>query len=392
MTVVGLVTEYNPFHNGHIYHIEQAKQLTGAATVVAVMSGNFVQRGMPAIFDKWTRARFALEHGIDVVYELPLAFAVQPGHIFARGAIQILVDAGVDAIVFGAEHVDWDFMALAKVAREKLTHAAAFKDYSQTYATAVNTVLQAELGVSLTDPNDILGLSYASALLDLGLADRVQLQPIQRVAARYHDVVATDEHIASATTIRALAAAEQFSELIKYVPTQVAAAFASPAVVQEWDEWLPLLRYRVQMSPVSALEKIYQLNDGLAFRLHTVMDRLPKNASMTELMARYKSKRYTQARLQRSLLYTLLNITDDEMQLAMQQPYLRVLGTTGRGRQFIKDHRQQVALPVVNRTDEQAIAGLQKLDYRAGRLYELMTNPSTNGMHQDTGRIPIILE
>ncbi|WP_373770975.1 nucleotidyltransferase family protein, partial [Weissella soli] len=171
-----------------------------------------------------------------------------------------------------------------------------------------------------------------------------------------------------------------------------AAAFASPAVVQEWDEWLPLLRYRVQMSPVSALEKIYQLNDGLAFRLHTVMDRLPKNASMTELMARYKSKRYTQARLQRSLLYTLLNITDDEMQLAMQQPYLRVLGTTGRGRQFIKDHRQQVALPVVNRTDEQAIAGLQKLDYRAGRLYELMTNPSTNGMHQDTGRIPIILE
>ena len=76
MTVVGLVTEYNPFHNGHIYHIEQAKQLTGAATVVAVMSGNFVQRGMPAIFDKWTRARFALEHGIDVVYELPLALSL----------------------------------------------------------------------------------------------------------------------------------------------------------------------------------------------------------------------------------------------------------------------------------------------------------------------------
>lgn len=392
MTVVGLVTEYNPFHNGHIYHIEQAKQLTGAETVVAVMSGNFVQRGIPAIFDKWTRARFALENGVDVVYELPLSFAVQPGHIFARGAVQILADAGVDAIVFGAEHVDWDFLALAKVAQQKLKHAAAFKDYSQTYATAVNTVLQAELGLSLTDPNDILGLSYASALLDLGLADQVQLQPIQRVAAQYHDVVATDDHIASATTIRALAQTQQFAELAKYAPTQVVAALEGGPTVKAWDAWLPLLRYKVQMTPVHALEKIYQLNDGLAFRLHTVVDRLPKNASMTELMAQYKTKRYTQARLQRSLLYTLLNITDDEMQIAMQQPYLRVLGSTGRGRQFIKQHRKQVDLPVINRTDETAIAGIQKLDYRAGRLYELMTNSNTSEMHQDTGRIPIILE
>lgn len=109
MKAVGLVTEYNPFHNGHIYHIEAAKAATGADVVVAVMSGNFVQRGEPALMDKWHRAQLALSHGVDLVIELPTFFAVQPSHLFADGAIQLLTALNVKQVVFGSEHADVDF-------------------------------------------------------------------------------------------------------------------------------------------------------------------------------------------------------------------------------------------------------------------------------------------
>ena len=131
MEAVGLITEYNPFHNGHAYHVAQAKALTGADVVVAVMSGNYVQRGVPATFDKWQRAELALRGGVDLVFELPFAFAVQPAHIFARGAVQLLADAGVKTIVFGAEHGDLDFLALAQQAHQRLM---ADKQFSTDYS------------------------------------------------------------------------------------------------------------------------------------------------------------------------------------------------------------------------------------------------------------------
>ncbi|MFR6560392.1 MAG: nucleotidyltransferase family protein, partial [Weissella confusa] len=184
MEAVGLVTEYNPFHNGHAYHVAQAKAVTGADTVVAVMSGNYVQRGVPAVFDKWRRTELALAGGVDIVFELPFAFAVQPAHIFARGAVQLLADAGVSSIVFGAEHAELDFLALAQQARERLAADDHFSaDYSQTYATAFNDVLAEVVGFRLTDPNDMLGFAYATAVIELGLADQIRLQPIQRIKA-----------------------------------------------------------------------------------------------------------------------------------------------------------------------------------------------------------------
>lgn len=114
MKAVGLVVEYNPFHNGHRYHLAQAKRLTGADVVVAVMSGNFTQRGEPTILDKWSRTLAALQNGVDLVVELPVADAVQPAHRFAMGALSLLNDLQVADVVFGAEHPDWDFAAMVK--------------------------------------------------------------------------------------------------------------------------------------------------------------------------------------------------------------------------------------------------------------------------------------
>ena len=130
MKAVGLVVEYNPFHNGHRYHLAQAKRLTGADVVVAVMSGNFTQRGEPTILDKWSRTLAALQNGVDLVVELPVADAVQPAHRFAMGALSLLNDLQVADVVFGAEHPDWDFAAMVKA--EQDFNQAAFHQFNNT--------------------------------------------------------------------------------------------------------------------------------------------------------------------------------------------------------------------------------------------------------------------
>ena len=164
MHAVGLVTEYNPFHNGHIYHIEQAKKITNADVVVAVMSGNFTQRGEPTILDKWQRTRAALANGVDLVVELPVFMAVQPSHRFAAGALQLLNDLQVTDVVFGAEHPLWDFSKL--VTAERHFNEKSFEQFNATYATQFNQQLNELTGHQLTDPNDILAFAYYKAIID----------------------------------------------------------------------------------------------------------------------------------------------------------------------------------------------------------------------------------
>lgn len=393
MKAVGIVAEYNPFHNGHAYQIAQAKKITNADTAVVVMSGNFVQRGLPAVFDKWQRTRLALVGGADLVYELPFAFAVQPAHLFARGAVELLLSAGVTNIAFGAEHAQLDFLALARTARQTLNQNEAFKnDYTQTYATVFNDVLADVTGKRLSTPNDLLGFAYAMAVLDLGYDDKVQLFPIQRKGASYHQTGITDTHIASATALRELMEKKATSgEFANYVSEPAVQLLTAGDQTQSWDEaWYPFLQYKILTTPVSQLEQIYQLNDGLAYRLKEQITRYTR-VDYETFMTMFKSKRYTWARLQRTNLYTLLNVRHDEMMQALQHPYLRVLGATRQGRLFIKQTRDQVQLPVINRVTHDMVTDILQLDYRAGKLYELMAKqPMQQAM--DTGRIPVFYE
>ena len=395
MEAVGLITEYNPFHNGHAYHVAQAKALTGADVVVAVMSGNYVQRGVPATFDKWQRAELALRGGVDLVFELPFAFAVQPAHIFARGAVQLLADAGAKTIVFGAEHGDLDFLALAQQAHQRLMADKQFStDYSQTYATAFNDVLADVVGFRLTDPNDMLGFAYATAVIDLDLVGAITLQPIQRIKAGYHETQLVDDHIASATAIRELMDKQApTTSFLPYVGQQAAELLAQGAQTAPWSTtWYHALQTKVMTTPIAELEQIYQLTDGLAYRLQEqVAQHLATD--FTSFMAAYKSKRYTQARLQRTLLYTVLNITSAEMQTAMATPYLRMLGATTLGRRYLKQQRDKFSLPVIHKVEKDDLTGILALDYRAGRLYQLFSQrPADLAKAQDTGRIPVFIE
>lgn len=199
MKAVGIIAEYNPFHNGHAYHLAEAKRVTGADVAVVVMSGNFVQRGEPAILDKWERTKLALHNGADLMVELPVFDAVQPGHLFAKGAIAILAALGVKDLVFGSEHPDIDFMDLAKQAQGIEAEGSGAKN--QTYAAAYAADLEEKTGFKLEDPNDILGFSYAKAVVESEV--EMNLHPIGRIQAGYHDKEFDEgAEIASASSIR----------------------------------------------------------------------------------------------------------------------------------------------------------------------------------------------
>lgn len=386
MKVVGLVTEYNPFHNGHRYHIQQARAVTGADVVVAVMSGNFVQRGEPALFDKWIRTQTALENGVDLVIELPTFYAVQPSHIFAEGAVRLLAAMGIKEMVFGSEHADVDFLKLAEQA-PSVASGQTFQEKNQTFAQAYANQLALATGFTLEDPNDILAFGYAKAVIKLGVD--MTLHPIQRVAAGYHDQSFSDtQTIASASSIRLALHKGKLEKVQGVVPeaTLQAISDAPHTIAFETPFW-QLLKYRLTTDTIGQLGQVYQMAEGLEHRLTAVALGEPGPKNYQNFIKTVKSKRYTFARIQRTLLYTLLNVKVDQMQAAMQDPYLRILGFTDVGQQFLNHIKKAATLPLISKVDQNLAKANLRLDYKAGKLWQMLANDA--GQQQEVTRQPI---
>ncbi|MEE6677375.1 nucleotidyltransferase [Limosilactobacillus fermentum] len=374
MKAVGLVVEYNPFHNGHRYHLAQAKRLTGADVVVAVMSGNFTQRGEPTILDKWSRTLAALQNGVDLVVELPVADAVQPAHRFAMGALSLLNDLQVADVVFGAEHPDWDFAAMVKA--EQDFNQAAFHQFNNTYATQFNQQLEAVTGHALTDPNDILAFAYhrAKAAGDFGF----QLQPIQRVNNHYADQQLTGA-ISSAGAIRQAVKGHQ--DVTETVPAQTASALAKLTTIPNWEQLYPLLANQLIQTPAPLLEQTYQVKEGLENRLKEAAER---HRDFTSFLRAVKTKRYTYGRLMRVAFYLTLNLSDQDM--ANYHPYHRVLGFTAAGQAYLHQVKKELSYPLITKVNQRMKNAELALDYRAGKLYQFFGTPE-----QDLTRGPIRL-
>lgn len=377
MHAVGLVTEYNPFHNGHRYHLSQARELTHAEVVVAVMSGNFTQRGEPTLLDKWQRAQVALTNGVDLVVELPIFMAVQPAHRFAAGALELLAALGVDDVVFGAEHPEWDFKQL--VAAEQNFTASGFSQYNATFATQFNEQLKNQTGLSLTDPNDILSFGYYKAQINERLP--LRLHPIQRRGSQYHDERIEGE-IASASAIRQ--AVLEHGDFKQAVPVQTAQQLQKLQQVPSWDAMYPMLRNQLIQAPVEQLAQIYQMAEGLEYRMK---DAAQRNLSFAGFMKAVKTKRYTYAHLLRVYLYTILQLTESQVSDHLKRPYLHVLGFNERGRDYLHSIKKQVELPLLTKIDQNLRDDLLNLDYRAGKLYQTFTP-----VEQDLKHAPVIVK
>ncbi|WP_261810436.1 nucleotidyltransferase [Levilactobacillus humaensis] len=371
---VGIIAEYNPFHNGHADQIRRAKATTGADVVVAAMSGNWVQRGEPALMDKWERTQAALAGGVDLVVELPSAIVIQPANLFAAGGVATLGALGCDWLAFGTEHPDMDYDRLmANLPTDPMT----FKRYDQTYAQLFQGYLKDQTGIALEDPNDILGFFYALANRQQGQS--LRLVPLSRRGSQHGDqTIAVASAFASATAIRSAALEHDWGAITPVVPASTLAALQA-AQLTDWEDFWPALQYQLVSGHVADLRQHYQITEGIEYRLQRAA---LGSASFAAFMQAVKTKRYTYTRLQRQATYLLGQIKPAEMVANPQ--YLRVLGYSDRGQAYLHQIKKQVSLPLISRADREWLNGAGALDNRMGAIRTLIT-----GVPQDYGRIPV---
>ena len=363
MTITGIIAEFNPFHNGHKYLLEQAEGLK-----IVVMSGNFMQRGEPAIVDKWTRAQMALENGADLVVELPFLVSVQAADFFGQGAVAILVRLGINTLAFGTEEV-LDYQKIADLYTEKGAEMEKFVDNlpdSLSYSQKTQAMWKefAGLDFSGNTPNHVLALAYAKAVA----GRNIRLHPIQRQGAGYHSVN-KDVDFASATALRQHQSDKDFLE--RFMPSL--ALFENASKVS-WEDYFPLLRYQILSNP--ELTTIYQVNQEMAVRIKEAIKTAQSVEELVELVA---TKRYTKARVRRLLTYTLVQARESGLPEG-----IHILGFTEKGRQHLKALKEQVNL--VSRIGKEPWDAMTQ---KADQIYQL-GHPSIE--EQNFGRVPNRIE
>ncbi len=354
MRTVGLITEYNPFHNGHLHHLQESLRVTGADTSVAVMSGHFLQRGEPALLAKWVRTEMALATGVDLVLELPFPFACNSAPHFAMGAVQTLNALGVvDALCFGSEAGAIE--PLQKVAQLLIEKSDAIEAGTREllrcgvgYPAARAEVLlklSPELSSKMmASPNNILGIEYLRALQTT--SSQMSAFTIPRLGADYHSTEVSG-HIASATGIRELIA--DGSKIAHLLPTECR-TILSEALDQGRSLDYGRLFLSLQtllLRDGESLRGIYQVADGLEQRL---VDAAMMSTDYADLADTIKSRQWTLTRIQRILSYVLLQMCNDDMREFLQQGpmYLRLLGATEKGRKVLAKVRAKRSLPMIS--------------------------------------------
>lgn len=369
MKICAIICEYNPFHNGHLYHLNAARERSGADAIVCVMSGNFVQRGEAAIMDKYTRARHAVIAGADAVIELPALFATSNAELFAKGAIHLLSSIpAVQSLCFGAENADKTAFLLGakylnnepeEVSEKLKAEIEKGASYAKARAQAWAGFLPLDL---LCSPNNILGLEYAKAILASGA--NIQILPIERKGAGYSDSN-LQETYSSATAIRA--AIENGQTLNDNLPDFVFNDL--PTALQSGLD--ALKKYALLSTSKEEIARVCDCTEGLenAFQ-RAALEKQPLEKTLT-------SARYTSSRIRRIALQNLLKIHENTIREALLNPlYLNVLAIK-KERKDLLSALGESAFPLLIRAhDDEALTGVagraREIDRFADQVYSLL--------------------
>ncbi len=386
MRACGLIVEYNPLHNGHLYHIQSAQKVSKADCMIAIMSGPFLQRGEPAIIDKFHRAKAALANGVDIILELPYPYAVQSSNNFAKGAVRTLHEIGVSSICFGSESgfiTDFTTSYHLFKTRESLYTETLQKNlklgisFPQASMLSLEKIGLTSTKMDLSQPNNILGFSYVRMILD----NHLPIEPltIKREKNDYHEQMITDP-IASATSIRKqLISYNKLSEEVR--PTlpsesteQLLQYKETTTLWHKWENYFPLIHYRVMTMSTHELAEIHGVDEGLEYR---IKDTAKHVTSFKQWINSIKTKRYTWTRLQRVFVHILTNTKKNEL-VAFENnesvPYIRLLGFTDTGRKYLNEYKKKINIPLITQFSGKHY-DLLKMDERASHAYYSIIPP-----------------
>lgn len=378
MKACGIIAEYNPFHKGHHYQIEQIRKQTDADVIVVVMSGNFVQRGEPAIENKWHRAKMALENGADLILELPTLSSTQATDWFAAGGVGILHAAKCQEIAFGVEDTSVDYQVAFEEWNTLQTrikeHVTNDEMKSLTYANRLSLVVKENFGENsplyrlMQQPNQQLGFAYVKEILSRNLP--MKFLTIERMGNGHLDEVLLEGQFASGTALRKqLLKSERNSKL--YVQLPYLEEVSSNEYRNGLEQYWTLLKYQIERSSVEELRSIYQMDEGIEYRFKKC---LPQANSFYDFIQLLKNKRWTWARLQRLCLYVLLGITNEQLTQyfeSIREPKeVTVLGFTKIGREYLKTLREEETEFITNYAHPSL-----ELQKKFDNIYDIM-NPS----------------
>jgi predicted nucleotidyltransferase len=377
----GIIVEYNPFHNGHYYHLHESKKVTNSDLIIAVMSGNFLQRGEPALISKWARTKMALAGGADLVIELPYVFASQKAEIFANGAISILSALAADTLCFGSESGDiQEIQRTIQLLDEKSKDFNHFikqfllkgNSYPKSASLAFKKLDGSENFLDLSSPNNILGYHYVKAIQEQKSA--ITPYTIKRKNAGYHDPAFGEDNIASATSIRKALEKGNGTDLAsieKVIPNETLQVLqeyrANYGVLHTWELYYPYLQYKILTSSPADLQEIYEAEEGLENRL---IQAAKSSTSFNAFMNAMKTKRYTWTRLQRLCVHVLNNIKRTDIQTInlTKANYVRILGMSQIGQTYLNQIKKSISLPLVT-TISQFNDPMLSIDLKAASTY-----------------------
>lgn len=346
--VLGIVGEYNPFHNGHLYHLEQSKKMTSSNYTVAIMGGNFTQRGSTSLIDKWSKAEAAIQNGIDLVIELPVLYTTSSAENFADGAIKILDSLKVvDYVSFGAETSDVDILnkfadvlyneprkykiLLSHELNKGLSYPKARENALMIYLNDIRKCINV-----ISAPNNILGIEYLKALKK----HKSNIMPISiaRYESAYNDS-SYSGNIASATAIRNIIKNNGFDIIRRLLPPSsysiLIRNIKQGHIIPDISVFEKQIIYNLRLMETSEIAMLPDVTEGLEFAIKKAANSCN---NLTDLLNNIKSKRYTSTRIQRILLYALLGITKKDIDISKKTtPYIRVLGLNHRGKFLISE-------------------------------------------------------
>ena len=384
MKILGIVAEYNPFHLGHKYQLEMAKKLSKCDAVVVVMSGNYVQRGEPAIIDKYKRAEMAVNNGADLVIELPFPFSCQNAELFALGAIKELKKLNVSTISFGCENTDINI--LYKIADFQLNNT---KEYSSllkkfiseglSYPSAINNTVKILLNetCSHTDdlilsPNNTLGLEYIKAAKKIDF--NVDFLPIKRHLAQHNDKEIKNK-FSSATAIRNEILAFNLNKARFSMPRNSYSIlkdyFKENKMFNSLENYLDLIYYKILSNGKSYIKTIYDVSEGLENKIY---DNVCKHKTLDNFIMSIKSKRYTYSRIRRILLNILLDIKTEDINhlLNIENNYVKALALNEKGKDILNYAKQNNTAIITKFSDYKRNGINPSLD----KIFELTNNSS----------------